>query len=75
MIRRFQVSAGWRPKNFYFRADGALVITEALQIEFEPVVFVAALVARKTAGAVILRDQKIGRAVAIVVAGDNGAGR
>src|SRR5205823_2210206 len=61
-------------ENFYFGPDRALIVGQALEIEFEPVIFVTAFVAQENRWAVILRDHKIGSAVAVVVAGDDGAG-
>ena len=58
-------------EDFDFGADGALVVGEALEIEPQPVVLVAAFVAQQNRRAVILRDEQIGRAVVVVVAGDD----
>ena len=60
-------------KNFDLRADGALVIVQPLERQPQRVVLVAAFVAEQYGRPVILRDQKIDRAVVVVIAGDNGA--
>ena len=60
-------------EHFDFGADGALVVGQSLEREAQPVVLIAAFIAQQHGGTVILRDQQIGGAVAIVVAGDDGA--
>ena len=60
-------------KDFHLRADGALVIVQALERETQRVVLVTTFVVEQHSRAVILRDQKIGSAVVVVVAHDDGA--
>src|SRR5271156_5172774 len=62
-------------KNFHLRADGALVIVQALEREAQRVVLVAAFVAEQHRRAVILRDQQIDGAVVVVVSNNDRARR
>src|ERR1022692_1410568 len=61
-------------EDFNFRTDGALVVGQPLEREAQPVILIAAFIAQQQhGGPVILRDQQIGGAVAIVIAGNDGA--
>ena len=60
-------------EDFDFGSDRALVVVQALERKPQPVVLVAAFIAQQHRRTVILRDEQIGGAVAVVVAGDDGA--
>ena len=69
-LKLLPVPAG---KHFHLRSDGALVVCQSLEREAQPVILIAAFIAQQHGWTVILRDQQIGRAIAIVVAGNDGA--
>src|SRR5258706_7769628 len=60
-------------EHFHLGADGALVVGQSLERKAQPMVLIAAFIVQQHGGPVILRDQQVGRAVAIVIAGDDGA--
>ena len=60
-------------EDFDLGANRALVVGQALEGKPQPVVLVAAFVAQKHGRTVVLRDQQIGGAVAVVVGSDDGA--
>ncbi len=64
------VAAG---EDFHFRADGRLVVVQSFEREPQPVILIAAQVAQQDGWPVVLRDEQVGGAVAVVVAGDDGA--
>src|SRR5580693_5143210 len=69
-LKLLPVAAG---ENFHFRADGGLVVVQSLERKPQPVILVAALVAQQHHRPMILRDEQVGGAVTVVVAGDDGA--
>ena len=60
-------------KHFHLGTDGALVVGQSLEREAQPVILIAAFIAQQHSRTVILRNQQVGRAVAIVIASDDGA--
>ena len=60
-------------EDFDFGPDRAFVVGQPFQIQAQPVVLVAAFVSQQDSRTVILRDEQICSAVAIVVASDDGA--
>ena len=60
-------------EDFDLCSDGALVVVQSFEREPQPVILVAAFVAEQDGRAVILRDEQVGGAVVVVVAGDDGA--
>ena len=60
-------------EDFDFGPNGALVVGKPFQIEAQPVVLVAAFISQQDSRTVILRDEKVGGAIAVVVASDDGA--
>ena len=61
-------------EDFDLGADGAFVVVQALQVQPQPVILISAFIAQQDCRAMILRDQKIGGAVVVVVTGDDSAG-
>src|ERR1700722_18842263 len=60
-------------ENLNLGTDRGFVAAQPLEREPQPVILIPAFIAQKHGGTVILRDEKIGRAVAIVVTSDDGA--
>ena len=69
--RNFKLLAVRPGENFNLGADRALVVSQPFERKPQPVVLVAAFVAQQHRRAVILGDQQIGGAVAVVVAGND----
>ena len=58
-------------ENFDLGSDGALVVVQSLEREPQPVVLVAPYVLEQDGWAVVLGDEQVGRAVVVVVSGDD----
>ena len=69
-LKLLAVAAG---EDFDLGADGGLVVVQSLEREPQPVILIGAFVLEQNRGAVILRDEQVGGAVVVVVAGDDGA--
>ena len=69
-LKLLPVAAG---EDFDLGADGGFVVVQSLEREPQPVILIAAFVAQQHGRPVILRDEQVGGAVVVVVAGDDGA--